>query len=116
MIICVLFKLRVRLLKSNHNATLANSVLRISIALSIEAFEHIPLCHQQKVQKKTGYYSSSQYHCRLEREGDQVLIPMEQLYLNLMMLNESVSRIQSVPYRKGNYGSIVEVLNGHHIA
>ena len=116
MIICVLFKLRVRLLESNHNATLANSVLRISIALSIEAFWTYTVVSSAKSTKKTGYYSSSQYHCRLEREGDQVLNPMEQLYLNLMMLNESVSRIQSVPYRKGNYGSIVEVLNGHHIA
>ena len=38
MIICVLFTLIVSLLESNHNATLANSVLRISIALSIKSF------------------------------------------------------------------------------
>ena len=37
-IICVLFTFRVSLLESNHNATLVNSVLRISIALSIESF------------------------------------------------------------------------------
>ena len=38
MTICVLFTLRVSLLESNHNATLANSVLRISTSLSIESF------------------------------------------------------------------------------
>ena len=75
--------------------TLANSVLRISIALSIEAFLHIPLCHHQKVQK-TGHYSSSEYHlCRLEREGNQELIRAKHLYLNLMMLIGSDSRIHS---------------------
>ena len=54
--ICVLFTLRVSLLESNHNATLANSVLIISIALSISALSHLLLCHQEKVQR-----SSSQY-------------------------------------------------------
>ena len=43
------------------------------------------------------------------------MIPVEQLYLNLMMLIGSDSRIHSVPYWKGSYWSIVEVLNGHHI-
>ena len=38
MIICVLFPFMVSLLASNHNATLANSVLRISIALAIDRF------------------------------------------------------------------------------
>ena len=38
MIICVLFILRVSLLESNHNATLANSVVKISIVLPIESF------------------------------------------------------------------------------
>ena len=67
MIICVLFTLRVSLLESNHNATLANYILRISITLSIESFEHIPLCHRQKA-RKVRHYLSSQYHwCRLER-------------------------------------------------
>ena len=65
------------ILQSNHNATLANSVLRISIALSIESiwtYTDTPLCHQQKVQT-TGHYSSLQYHwCRWEREGDQLRI------------------------------------------
>ena len=37
-VICVLLTLRVNLLELNHNATLANSVLRISIALSVESF------------------------------------------------------------------------------
>ena len=46
----------------------------------------------------------------------QVLIPLEYQYLNLMMLIGSDSMIQSVPCWKGNYGSIVGVLNGHHIA
>ena len=37
-IICILSTLRVCLLESNHNAALANSVLRIYVALSIESF------------------------------------------------------------------------------
>ena len=55
--------------------------------------------------KYTGqdHYSSLQYHrCRLEIEGDQVLIPVEQLYLNLTMLIGSDSWKQSAPCCKGN--------------
>ena len=117
LIICVLFTLRVSLLESSHNATLANSVLGISIALSIESFWIYTACVINKKVQKTEHYSSSQYNwCRLEREGDQVLIPVEHLYLNLMMLIGSYSRIQNVPCWKGNYESIVEVLTGNHIA
>ena len=116
MIICVLFTFRVSLLESNHNATLVNFALRISIAQSIESFWTYTVVSSAKI-RTIGHYLSSQYHwCRLEREGDRALIPVEPLYLNLMMRNGSDSRIQSVPCWKGYYWSIVEVLNGHHIA
>ena len=96
-IIWVLFTLRVSLLESNHNATFANSVFRISIASSIKSFWIcIPLCHQQRVQK-TRHYSSSIYHwCRWRKEGDQELTPVKHLYLNLMMLVGFHSMRQSV--------------------
>ena len=38
------------------------------------------------------------------------MIPVEHLYLNLMMLIVSDSRMQSVPCWKGNYGPILEVM------
>ena len=53
--IWVLFKLSVRLLESNHSATLANSELRILIGPSMNHVEHILWCHQQR-ERKTRYY------------------------------------------------------------
>ena len=93
--------------------TLVNSVLRISIALSIESFWTYTVvssakttmtgrlkttwCPQTTQRQGINDYSSSLYHLYiLERERDQQeFIPVEHLYLNLMMLIGSDSWIYS---------------------
>ena len=64
-IICVLFTLRVSLLESNHNATLANSVthvFRISIAVSIESAVRIHIYLNKY--HATSYYNIIQFYLK----------------------------------------------------